>query len=75
LRESGDIEQDADVVLFLFRPEYYCSDCFQGRKNECTKGHQGLAEVIIAKQRKGPTGTVTLTWLEQFTRFEDRAHE
>jgi replicative DNA helicase len=75
LRESGDIEQDADLVMFLFRPAYYCTPCSQGRKDECTRGHQGLAEVIIAKQRKGPTGTVTLTWLEQYTRFEDRAHE
>jgi replicative DNA helicase len=74
LRESGDIEQDADLVMFLYRDEYYCPVCSK-RKGGCSKGHQGLAEVIVAKQRKGPTGTVTLTWLEQFTRFEDRAHE
>ncbi|MHC4076656.1 MAG: replicative DNA helicase, partial [Planctomycetota bacterium] len=74
LRESGDIEQDADLVMFIYRDEYYCAFCSK-KKTDCPKGHQGLAEVIVAKQRKGPTGIVTLVWLEQFTRFEDRAHE
>jgi len=59
LRESGAIEQDADVVAFLFREEYYKPDT--EKKN--------LAEVIIAKQRNGPTGTVELTWLSQYTKF------
>lgn len=75
LRESGDIEQDADVVMFIYRDEYYCSLCLKGQKSQCTKGHQGLAEIIVAKQRKGPTGMVTLVWQEQFTKFEDRAVE
>jgi replicative DNA helicase len=74
LRESGDIEQDADLVMFIYRDEYYCAFCSK-KKADCPKGHQGLAEVIVAKQRKGPTGIVSLVWQEQFTRFEDRAHE
>ena len=48
LRESGDIEQDADVVMFIYRDEYYCHLCSKGKKSECTKGHQGLAEIIVA---------------------------
>ncbi|MDD5556615.1 MAG: replicative DNA helicase [bacterium] len=62
LRESGAIEQDADVVMLLFREEYYEPD------NEEVKGR---AEVIIAKQRNGPVGTVKLTFLEQCTHFEN----
>ncbi|MSR63642.1 MAG: replicative DNA helicase [Planctomycetes bacterium] len=65
LRESGSIEQDADVVMLLFRPEYYVQ-----LRNEDTRG---LAEVIVAKQRNGPTGEVKLTYLEQYMRFENRA--
>lgn len=59
LRESGAIEQDADVVAFLYRDEYYFPDT--EKKNQ--------AELIIAKQRNGPTGTIDLTWMEQFTKF------
>ncbi|NLK21772.1 MAG: replicative DNA helicase [Epulopiscium sp.] len=59
LRESGAIEQDADVVMFLYRDEYYHPDT--EKKNQ--------AEVIIAKQRNGPTGTVDLIWLGQYTKF------
>ena len=60
LRESGAIEQDADVVMFLYREDYYKKDT--ERKN--------IAEVIIAKQRNGPIGTVELAWLPQYTKFE-----
>lgn len=63
LRESGAIEQDADIVSFLYRDEYYHPDTEQ----------KNVAEVIIAKQRNGPTGTVNLTWLGQYTRFESAA--
>ena len=59
LRESGAIEQDADVVMFLYRDEYYNPDT--EAKNQ--------AELIIAKQRNGPTGTINLVWLGQFTKF------
>ncbi|MDK2918830.1 MAG: replicative helicase [Candidatus Petromonas sp.] len=59
LRESGAIEQDADIVMFLYRDEYYHPDT--EKKN--------IGEVIIAKQRNGPTGTIELAWLGQFTKF------
>ena len=60
LRESGAIEQDADLVAFLYRDEYYFPDKTE-KKN--------MAELIIAKQRNGPTGTVNLAWLGQYTKF------
>jgi replicative DNA helicase len=63
LRDSGAIEQDADVVLFLYRDEYYHPE----------GENKGVAEAIIGKQRNGPTGTVLLTWLGQYTRFENYA--
>jgi replicative DNA helicase len=69
LRESGSIEQDADVVGLLVRPEYYETD--EDGKQE----RAGEAELIIAKQRNGPTGDVPLTFLKQYTRFENRARE
>jgi replicative DNA helicase len=61
LRESGSIEQDADVVAFIYREEYY----------KPSDENAGLAEVIISKQRNGPTGTVKLAFLKEFTRFEN----
>src|SRR5580692_3246441 len=68
LRESGSIEQDADVVAFIHREEYY------DRENEDLKGK---AEIIIAKQRNGPTGSVRMAYLADYTRFEnlDMAHD
>ncbi len=70
LRESGAIEQDADVVLLLVRSELYEDD--EDRKQE----ERGKADIIIAKQRNGPTGEVTLAFLSEFTRFENLArHE
>ena len=63
LRDSGSIEQDADIVLFLYRDEYY---------NEDTDA-PGECEVIIAKQRSGPTGTVKVAWLDKITKFVDSA--
>ena len=62
LRESGSIEQDADVVCFIHREEYY------DRENEDIKGQ---AEIIIAKQRNGPTGSIKMAYLADFTRFEN----
>lgn len=60
LRESGAIEQDADVVMMLYRDEYY-------NKEESEK--KGIAEIIITKQRNGPVGTVELAWISQYTKF------
>lgn len=59
LRESGAIEQDADVVMFIYRDDYYNKDT--DKKN--------IAEIIIAKQRNGPIGTINLVWLPQYTKF------
>lgn len=63
LRESGAIEQDADVVMFLYRDDYYNKDT----------EHPNEAEVIIAKQRNGPIGTVTLIWKPEYTKFVNAA--
>jgi replicative DNA helicase len=64
LRESGTIEQDADAVLLLYRDEYYHPETES----------PGICEVIVAKNRTGPTGTVELAFLKTFTRFENLAH-
>ena len=61
LRESGGLEQDADVVMFIFREEEY----------KATDENRGIAELIIGKQRNGPTGTVRLAFIKEFTRFEN----
>lgn len=64
LRESGAIEQDADIVMFLYRDEYYNPETTE-KPNTC--------EVIIAKQRNGPTGSLDLAWLGKYTKFADRS--
>ena len=86
LRESGSIEQDADIVMFVFREEYYLeknlpvqrdnetSDAFKDRflrwESRCNDA-QGKAEIIVAKQRHGPTGLIQLQFESKFTRFLD----
>jgi replicative DNA helicase len=67
LRESGAIEQDADVVVFIYRPEMYLAP--EERKQNTTL--QGVAEVIVAKQRNGPTGTIKLAFQDKYARFAD----
>jgi replicative DNA helicase len=66
LRESGSIEQDADVVAFIYRADYYSKS-----QEEIPDEEKNIAEIIIAKQRNGPTDTIKLAFLKQFTRFED----
>ena len=70
LRESGAIEQDADLIMFVYREAVYCEHC---RKKDgcCTDNHERSAEVIIGKQRNGPTGTVELVFMGEFARFEN----
>ena len=72
LRESGAIEQDADVIMFLYRETVYCDAC-KRRDNSCTENHERSAEVIVGKQRNGPLGIEQLTFLGEYTRFESRS--
>lgn len=74
LRESGAIEQDADVVLFIYREEVY-DPCECPKEGECICGRRGLAEIIIGKQRNGPIGVVPMAFLDRHTRFEDIAND
>jgi replicative DNA helicase len=68
LRESGSIEQDADVVMFIHRDAYY------NRDEEMSESDRAKSEIIISKQRNGPTGTVHLNFISRFTRFENAEH-
>ncbi len=74
LRESGELEQDSDVVMFLYRDEYYCTKCNTGQMCDVIPGHEGIAELLLQKQRKGAVGSVILTWLKDYTRFENHIH-
>jgi replicative DNA helicase len=69
LRESGAIEQDADVVMFIHREEYYQTN------EEDRERVRGEADLLIRKQRNGPTGDVKLAWLHDFTRFRNFSHK
>lgn len=69
LRESGAIEQDADVILFIYREEMYHRDENEGDR----QSHEGIAEIIVGKQRNGPTGKIELTFIKKYSRFESRA--
>ncbi|MBI1912887.1 MAG: replicative DNA helicase [Deltaproteobacteria bacterium] len=72
LRESGAIEQDADVVMFVYREGVY-KPCECPHDTPCTCGRRKGSEIIVAKQRNGPTGSAKLTFLNEYTRFEDQA--
>jgi len=69
LRESGAIEQDADVIMFVYRETVYCDHC-RKRDNSCTQNHERNAEIIIGKQRNGALGMVSLAFIGEHTRFE-----
>jgi replicative DNA helicase len=71
LRESGSIEQDADVVSMLHREEYYHLNDPRWAEDPANEDKLGVAELIIAKQRNGPTGAVRLSWISSSTRFRD----
>ena len=67
LRESGSIEQDADLVMFLYREEYY-------ERDETDDSNKGVAEVIVAKHRNGPTGDFKVAFISKYAKFAPLAH-
>jgi len=73
LRESGAIEQDSDVVMFIYRPEFYLSHL--GKEDPKRMEVEGKAEIIISKQRNGPTGTVELAFVKDIVRFENLSYQ
>jgi replicative DNA helicase len=73
LRESGSIEQDADVVAFIYREDVYVTaEQWQGQQPD-RPYPEGIAQIIVAKHRNGPTGTIHLRFRKNLTRFEDMA--
>ena len=73
LRESGQIEQDADAVIFLYRPSYYCDECMVHDKGDCGKeGHGTTAEIIVAKNRHGKGGIVKADYIGENFKFMER---
>jgi replicative DNA helicase len=72
LRESGAIEQDADVIMFVYREAVYCEKC-KNRELVCDENHERNAEIVIGKQRNGPIGTVNLTFMGEYTKFENQS--
>ncbi len=75
LRESGAIEQDADVVVFIHREEVYLSPEQILERDSGPNPVKGVAELITAKQRNGPTGTDKVAWFDKFTRFENLSQQ
>ncbi len=72
LRESGAIEQDADVIMFVYREAVYCEKC-KNKELTCDENHERNAEIIIGKQRNGPIGTVNVTFMGEYTKFENQS--
>ena len=70
LRESGAIEQDDDVIMFVYRESVYCDHC-RKRDDSCSQGHERKAELIIGKQRNGAIGAIDLAFFGEHTRFEN----
>ena len=72
LRESGAIEQDADVIMFVYREAVYCEKC-KNKELTCDENHERNAEIIIGKQRNGPIGTVNMVFMGEYTKFENQS--